>query len=373
MDDTPLVPGNIDLAHRPRVKNKDGSVSTIRSIGVNIDGREVLLPTVSDDGRIMSDDEAVGQYLKTGRHLGMFSSPEASTSYAQKLHQQQEKLMADESPEEKAAREAAARQRAIDAYYGGVQNADAKYQAGRDETAAQNQLVRPLAILGKPAEKPQMLAPNAVGDAYRHLNVPVENMVRASEGKRDLAAPAGSISNAAQGAIDFGDEMKRRITTGAPQGPVADEAAIQRANQESANAVELNNRMAAMAANQPRQQPGYTADAHRFLPSVVQGAAAAGRQMFPVLNQAFPPPGQGAPPAQQPQMAPQDYAAVQRANQASFDAIALNQKMASLAAQRLPAVASDDVTMSDARVKRGITGAGSHTREFLEAMFKEMF
>ncbi|HBN5914111.1 TPA: hypothetical protein L3H17_003244 [Morganella morganii] len=81
--------GNIDVHSRPVVKNQDGSISTVRSMSVNFDGKEVLIPTVSDDGRIMSDDEAINTYLKTGRHLGMFSTPEAATAYAESLHNQQ--------------------------------------------------------------------------------------------------------------------------------------------------------------------------------------------------------------------------------------------------------------------------------------------
>lgn len=70
-----LEKGNIDIHNRPVVKNSDGSISTVRSMSTNIDGREVLIPTVSDDGRIMSDDEAIDNFMQTGRHLGMFSSP----------------------------------------------------------------------------------------------------------------------------------------------------------------------------------------------------------------------------------------------------------------------------------------------------------
>ncbi len=89
----PTEPGNIDLINRPRVKNADGSISTVRSMGVNVDGQEVLIPTVSEDGRIMSDDEAVNQYKKTGRHLGKFGSVAASNAYAQRLHEDQAKLI----------------------------------------------------------------------------------------------------------------------------------------------------------------------------------------------------------------------------------------------------------------------------------------
>lgn len=81
--------GNIDLARRPMVKNQDGSISTVRSINVGIDGVEVLIPTVSDDGRVMDDDEAVETYKKTGQHLGMFASPELAAKYAKQLHQDQ--------------------------------------------------------------------------------------------------------------------------------------------------------------------------------------------------------------------------------------------------------------------------------------------
>jgi hypothetical protein len=86
-----VTPGNIDLEHRPRVVNPDGSVSTVRSMGVNIDGHEVLIPTVSDDGRIMSDREAIETYRNTGRHLGEYKSPRASTAASKAIHADQER------------------------------------------------------------------------------------------------------------------------------------------------------------------------------------------------------------------------------------------------------------------------------------------
>jgi hypothetical protein len=88
----PVTPGNIDLAKRPVVRNPDGSISTVRSMGINVDGMEYLIPTVSDDGRIMTDDEAIEVFRRTRRHLGAFNNPQSSDAYARMLHDDQARM-----------------------------------------------------------------------------------------------------------------------------------------------------------------------------------------------------------------------------------------------------------------------------------------
>ena len=83
--------GNIDLDARKPVINPDGSVSTEQSISVNIDGVEVLIPTVYD-GKHHSEEDAIKHYRDTGEHLGKFSDPEAATKYADDLHNRQDEI-----------------------------------------------------------------------------------------------------------------------------------------------------------------------------------------------------------------------------------------------------------------------------------------
>lgn len=81
--------GNIDLNNRIVVRNQDGTFSTERSFSTNIDGQEVLLPTIIN-GVVVSENDAVDHYLNTGEYLGKFNTVAAAEDYAQRLHVRQE-------------------------------------------------------------------------------------------------------------------------------------------------------------------------------------------------------------------------------------------------------------------------------------------
>lgn len=91
--------GNINLKNRQQVKNQDGTISTVRSISINSDGKEILIPTVVN-GKVVSNKEAIEHWKKTGQHLGIFDNSENATAYAKKLHNKQEQL-AKNAPQNK--------------------------------------------------------------------------------------------------------------------------------------------------------------------------------------------------------------------------------------------------------------------------------
>lgn len=90
-------PGNIDINNRKVGFDDKGRPMTVKSMGIEIDGHEVLIPTVAD-GREMTLDEAVQRYRVTHEHLGIFDSEAAATAYAKKLSGRQDALLSGKLP-----------------------------------------------------------------------------------------------------------------------------------------------------------------------------------------------------------------------------------------------------------------------------------
>ena len=76
--------GNIDLRIKKPIKNKDGSISTVRTIGIEADGKFVNIPTVIN-GKVVSNKEAVDHYRKTGKHLGKYKTRKERDAAAKQL------------------------------------------------------------------------------------------------------------------------------------------------------------------------------------------------------------------------------------------------------------------------------------------------
>lgn len=89
MRGTPIEEGNISLDDRPVIKNKDGSISTLRTISVGFDDGAYLIPTIAPDGTQLTNEEAIELFKETGKHLGKFISTEAADRYARKLSVEQ--------------------------------------------------------------------------------------------------------------------------------------------------------------------------------------------------------------------------------------------------------------------------------------------
>ena len=81
--------GNIDLNNRAVIHNPDGSFSTELSFSAEIDGVEVLLPTIID-GIVRTEAYALQYYQNKNKFLGKFNTPEEANEYAVQLHERQQ-------------------------------------------------------------------------------------------------------------------------------------------------------------------------------------------------------------------------------------------------------------------------------------------
>ena len=88
--------GNIDPTERPIVINKDGSIETVYSMTSEFDGIYYVIPTILRDsngnGYRATPEEAVQEFLKTGKHMGAFIDQINANSYAIAYHEEQEKF-----------------------------------------------------------------------------------------------------------------------------------------------------------------------------------------------------------------------------------------------------------------------------------------
>ena len=190
--------GNVDLTNRPQVRNADGSVSSVRSASFGMDEGEILVPTVSEDGRILSDDEALDQYRKTGRHLGIFDTPEHATSYADALHNAQ----ADYKPMNNALASLMPRP--------DMQGVDPNMPMRRLPVPG---MAMPTAVAPAPMARPQTNALAGVQPSWNSQPKPQQNMLLSSavNGFQRGLDPKGWQAGQDQAKADKAEGVKKQI------------------------------------------------------------------------------------------------------------------------------------------------------------------
>lgn len=222
-----IAPGNINLGNRPVVRNNDGTISTLRSVSIGEDGREVLIPTVSSDGRIMSDDEAVATYRRTGQNLGTFDSPASATAHAKTLHEQQAAEYGATPIPQPDPRHAANQTGPL----GAVPEQAAtplftKAQGGGFEARAPTSREEAIAVLK--AAQDGLLTPTQTESAARQARAALEKGTLSAEeqkyiatGPRFVEGPDGSLL-VPQGSFSASEPKNRPYQWGQPGGLVSD-------------------------------------------------------------------------------------------------------------------------------------------------------
>lgn len=81
-----ITPGTIDLTKLPVANLGNGMWGTVRSASREVNGKEVLYPTIVN-GKPLSDDQAFAYAMKTGQNLGVFNNGDSADAYAERLHE----------------------------------------------------------------------------------------------------------------------------------------------------------------------------------------------------------------------------------------------------------------------------------------------
>lgn len=83
--------GTMDLSNRPGIWTANGPATVLSMSFQDEDGKETIIPTVSRNGLLMSEDEAIDEYRRTGDHLGKYNTVKEAEDAAQQIHLNEEK------------------------------------------------------------------------------------------------------------------------------------------------------------------------------------------------------------------------------------------------------------------------------------------
>ena len=77
------------------VAGPNGDISTVRTMGIHTDKGETLIPTVSRDGRLLTNDQAIAQYKASGENFGSYPTINAANEAGKTIHNIQAGLLND--------------------------------------------------------------------------------------------------------------------------------------------------------------------------------------------------------------------------------------------------------------------------------------
>jgi hypothetical protein len=71
----------VDASGLPSIQLPDGSMARVRPITFEHNDMNVVIPTVTEAGELLSDSQAIDKYLSSNWHLGKFGDPGAAQRY----------------------------------------------------------------------------------------------------------------------------------------------------------------------------------------------------------------------------------------------------------------------------------------------------
>lgn len=161
--------GNLDLEAQPQIKMPDGRIATVRTVSFEEDGVEVLIPTVTPDGKILSNEDAIARYHETGRHLGKFDNADNATDFAIGLSRSEGQRIRGDAPLDADAIRKGEGTNSIADFLGLAEARDMRDKLRKedkneaDRLAAQSAVGQARQVSGDPAEQRAWLSRNTSG------------------------------------------------------------------------------------------------------------------------------------------------------------------------------------------------------------------
>jgi hypothetical protein len=92
--------GNIDVSSRKTIKLSNGEVELFKPMAFRNAGKVIVVPTITEGGKLLTESGAINKYFETGMHLGIFDD----MSEAKVRIEQLEKERFKDTPKENTAK-----------------------------------------------------------------------------------------------------------------------------------------------------------------------------------------------------------------------------------------------------------------------------